>query len=137
MMQKAILRLQLPRLYVLPFSLLLLGLTHYSYRAKELLVCWLFLCSIFAALGLVLLATTLAWYAGQKLLELSSGAKTLIPKLALWLAQSLERVLSGPRIIASEASQPPAGPSVAAGILDRRACLVVELAPWVEGSVPK
>ena len=137
MILKVMLRRLLAGMFVLPFSALLLGIVRYSYRAKELLVCWLFFCSFFAALALLFLSAVLAWYAGQKLVELSRVVKTFIPKPALWLAQPLQESLSLWRIIVAESLKPPAGPAIAVSVLDPRSCLLVEAIPSIEVRVQK
>lgn len=47
------------------FSWPLLGLSLYSYRVRELLVCWLFFGGMFAALGSVVAGGMIAWYGGK------------------------------------------------------------------------
>jgi hypothetical protein len=44
---------------------LVLGLSLYSYRVRELFACWLFFFLMFAVLALVFVGGVLAWYAGQ------------------------------------------------------------------------
>jgi hypothetical protein len=46
------------------------GLAHYSYRAKELLVCWLFFCPFFALLAVLFLGSALASYASSSTSDL-------------------------------------------------------------------
>ena len=60
MIQKDIFRRLLAGFYFLQLSTLLLGLACYSYRVKELLVCWLFFCSLVALLALLFLGAVLA-----------------------------------------------------------------------------
>jgi hypothetical protein len=72
-MHKDILRRLLAGFYVLLFPALLLGLTRYSYRAKELLVCWLLFCSLFALLAVLFLGSVLACYAVHHLLNWPSA----------------------------------------------------------------
>jgi hypothetical protein len=69
MILKAILRLRLPGLCILFFTAILLALIRYSYRAKELLTCWLFFCSFFGVLALTSLGIALLCFAGQFLLR--------------------------------------------------------------------
>jgi hypothetical protein len=132
MTQKVILRRLLEVSYFLPFSVLLLGLAHYSYRAKELLVCW-----FFAVLALLLLSAVLAWYAGLKLVELALVAKTLAPNLALWLSQLLQEAVPRPRIIVAGALKTVALPLAAVTVLDPHSCLLIEIAPAAERDVLK
>jgi hypothetical protein len=44
---------------------LVLGLSLYSYRVRELFACWLFFFLVFVVLALLFLGGVLAWYAGQ------------------------------------------------------------------------
>ena len=44
---------------------LLLGLSLYSYRVRELVACWLFFITMFAVLALLILGAVLAGYAGK------------------------------------------------------------------------
>jgi hypothetical protein len=137
MTHKVILRRLLAVPYFLSFSVLLLGLAHYSYRAKELLVCWFLFCSLFAVLALLFLTAVLAWYAGLKLVELSLVAKTLAPNLALWLSRLLQEAVPRPRIIVAGTLETVAIPSAAVAVLDPHSYLVVEIAPAAERDVLK
>lgn len=47
------------------FSWLLLGLGLYSYRVRELFVCWMFFIGVLVALGLVIIGGVLAWRGGK------------------------------------------------------------------------
>jgi hypothetical protein len=96
MTQKVILRRLLPGFYVLQFSVLLLGLTHYSYRAKELLVCWLLFCSLFAVLALMFLCIVFAGFAGQLLVNWVRVAHAGIPELLACLEELPQEVISAP-----------------------------------------
>jgi len=137
MIQKAILRLQLPGLFILLFFAFLLGIIRYSYRAKELLVCWLFFCSCFAALVLILLGAVLTLHAGENLLKMLGVARKLIPKLALCLAQLLQQAISAPRIIAAGVPKTPADLSPTVDMLDTHSCLLIERVVSFEDRVPK
>jgi hypothetical protein len=53
--------------YLLQFTALILGLSLYSYHARELLVCWLFFIVLFVCLALIVLSGILAIYVGQYL----------------------------------------------------------------------
>jgi hypothetical protein len=55
---------------------LFLGLSLYSYRARELLACWLFFIILFAVLALLVLGAVLAWYAGKWAID---WARTTVP----------------------------------------------------------
>jgi hypothetical protein len=137
MIEKAILRLQLPGLYVLLFFALLLAFARYSYHAKELLVCWLFFCSLFAALALIFLGAVLSFFAWVNFVKLLAVARKLVPKLALYLAQLLQQVFSAPRIIAAGIPKTPAGLSASEDLLDTHSCLLIQGVVSLEGSVRK
>jgi len=111
--------------YFLGFSALLFGLTRYSYLARELLVCWLFFCSLFAVLALALFAAVLAGFAGQHLLKLLSVAKLVIPDLAATL------VAAPPPLLAAAAFKRPAGPCRPVFTLDSASFLLVESTPFL------
>jgi hypothetical protein len=136
MIQKAILRLQLPGFYVLPFFALLLAFARYSYRAKELLVCWLLFCSFFAALALILFGAVLTFHAGENLVKMLGVARKLAPKLALYLAQLLQRAISAPRIIVA-VPKTQAGFSASVDMLDTHSCLLIHGVVSFEESVRK
>ena len=55
---------------------LVLGLSLYSYRVQELLVCWLFFIILFVALALLVIGAVLAWYAGK---WATDWARTTVP----------------------------------------------------------
>jgi hypothetical protein len=131
-MHKDILRRLLAGFYVLLFPALLLALSRYSYRARELLVCWLFFCSFFALLALLFLGVVLAWYAGQLLIALSHVPKTVTPNLVQWLAQLLQESISTPCIVDAGALKPQTGSAVAVSVLDPSSCLLVEVVPTIE-----
>ena len=109
--------------YFLGFSALLFGLTRYSYLARELLVCWLFFCSLFAVLALALFAAVLAAFAGQHFLKLLSVAKLVIPDLAAALVAAPAPILS------VAAFKRPAGPCRPVFTLDSASFLLVESTP--------
>jgi len=132
------LMLRLPaRFYVLPPSAFLLGLTLYSYRLRELLVCWLFFCSFFALLALAFLGVALACYALENLGKWVGVAKIVIPELAVSLAKLLCEAISAPRIIVAGDLKTAAGPSTSVSVLDAHSCLLIEAAPPAEISVRK
>jgi hypothetical protein len=55
---------------------LVLGLSLYSYRVQELVVCWLFFIILFVVLALLVLGAVLAWYAGKWAID---WARTTVP----------------------------------------------------------
>jgi hypothetical protein len=129
MIQKHILRRLTLGFYVLLFSALLLGLTRYSYRAKELLVCWLFLSSLFAVLVLIVLGIVLACYAGQHLVNWVRVAKVAIPELVVCLAEFRQETSPSPQILVGETlklSAIPCGPEDA---LESASCFLIEIVP--------
>jgi hypothetical protein len=62
---------------------LLLGLSLYSYRVRELLVCWLFFSVLFVCVTLVILSGVLAVYAGEWLTVWARATAPVSPVLAL------------------------------------------------------
>ena len=135
MIQKAILRLQLPGLYVLPFSAFLLAVARYSYRAKELLVCWLFFCFCFAALALAFLGIGFAYSAVRHSFKWLSVVKVVIPELAVALTEVPKEPVSAPPVLAAailNLSLAPCAPRIA---LNSASCLRIELAPSSEDNV--
>lgn len=61
------------------FSWLLLGLGLYSYRVRELLICWLFFIGMLAALGVVITGAAIAWYGGKCALNWASPLVQVAP----------------------------------------------------------
>jgi hypothetical protein len=55
---------------------LFLGLSLYSYRVQELVVCWLFFIILFVVLALLVLGGVLAWYAWK---WATDWARTTVP----------------------------------------------------------
>ena len=102
MIQNRILRRLVAGSYVLPFFAFLLGLARHSYRAKELLVCWLLFCSFFAVVVLMFLGAVLACHAGYYLVTCVRAAYTVIPELVAGLAQPPEEDISAPRILIAD-----------------------------------
>jgi hypothetical protein len=137
MIQKAILRVQLPGFCVLPFFALLLAFARYSYRGKELLVCWLFFCSLFAALALIFLGAAFTFHAGKNLVKMLGVARKRAPKLALYPAQLLQQAISAPRIIAAGVPKTPAGFSDSVDMLDTHSCLLIHDVTSYEENVRK
>jgi hypothetical protein len=62
---------------VAQLSGLLLGLSLYSYRARQLAVCWLFFSLLFVLLALLMLGGAFACYAGKYEKRLSGLADRL------------------------------------------------------------
>ena len=108
MMHKNFFRRFLVGFYFLAFSALLFGLTRYSYRAKELLACWLLLCSFFAVVAVMFLCAVLAWYAGKYLVKWVSVTKTIIPELAVRFAELPQEAISGLGILIAGTLKTPA-----------------------------
>jgi hypothetical protein len=128
MIHKDLFRRFLVGFYVLAFSALLFGLMRYSYRAKELLVCWLFFSSFFAVLALVLFGAVLAAFAGQYFLKLLSVAKLVIPELATALAATPQRPFTVPPFLADATLKFPVGSCRPVVALDSASYLLVEAA---------
>ena len=137
MIQKDILRRLLAGFYVLQFCTFLLCLTCYSYRIKELLVCWLFFCCFFAVLAFVLLGALLAGYAGQYLLNLVGAANTVIPELVVSLAQIPQEVSAAPRILVAGALDPAVSTYAALPALDAHSSLLAAVPQLTNDDVLK
>jgi hypothetical protein len=135
MILKAILRLRLPGLCVLFFAAILLALIRYSYRAKELLTCWLIFCSLFAALALISLGIVFACFAGHFLLKRLSEVKTVIPELVEALLQAPQAPVSGPPFLSAASLNLPLAPSSPVIALDSASSLLIEVAPLSEDNV--
>jgi hypothetical protein len=131
MIQKDVLRRLLARFYVLQFATVVLCLTCYSYRVRELLVCWLLFCFLFAVLAIAFLAALLACYAGQYLLNWVGAANKVFPDLVVCLAELPQEASSGPRINVAGALEAGVGPTRAwmrlSSILVPRSRLQLEL----------
>jgi hypothetical protein len=111
MIPKDVLRRLLAGFYALQFSTFVLCLTCYSYRVRELLVCWLFFCFLFAALSIAFLTALLACYAGQYLLNWVGAANKVIPDLVVCLAELPQEASSGPRIVIAGTLEAVVGPT--------------------------
>jgi hypothetical protein len=135
MIQKAILRLQLPGLYALPFFALLLALARYSYHVRELLVCWLFFCSLFAALALISLGILFACFVGHLLLKWLSEVKAAIPELAVTLVEAPQESVSAAQILAAPTLNLSVGPCAPVIALHSASCLLIDLVPSSEDDV--
>jgi len=72
-------RLSRKRLILAQLCLLLLGLSLYSYRARELLVCWFFFTVLLVVLALGILAAVLACFAWKSLIDRVSIASPVPP----------------------------------------------------------
>ena len=139
MIEKDILRRLLARFYVLQFSTFLLCLTCYSYRARELLACWLFFCFLFAVLAIAFLCALLACYEGQYLLNWVGAANTVIPELVVCLAELPQEAVSGPRILVVGVLEPTVGPYATADVdvVDANASLLLAVPPSTGKGVSK
>jgi hypothetical protein len=135
MIHKHILRRLLPGFYFLQFSALLLGLSCYSYRVKELLACWLFFCSLFAMLAVMFLGAVLACYAGKYLVAWTTAVHTVIPELAVCLAEPPLDVVSVPHILVTGTPALSADPYTTVSALEVPPCLLIEVPASTETSV--
>ena len=129
MIQKNTLRRFLPGFYLLPLPALLLALSRYSYRAKELLVCWLFFCSLCALLAVLFLGSVLACYAVHHLLNWMSLAKTVIPELAVCLADTPQEAILCTPILPTGTLRLPGDMHAIADTLASDACLSLDIPP--------
>src|SRR5713226_1412001 len=66
---------------------LLLGLSLYSYRVRELVACWLFFIILFVVLALLTSGAVLAWYAGMYAARWARTTAPVVPVLALASAE--------------------------------------------------
>jgi hypothetical protein len=137
MIQKAILRRLLPGFYLLQFSTLLLCVACYSYRVKELLVCWLFFCSLFVLLALVFLGAVLVGYAGKYLVAWTTAVHTVIPELAVCLVELPLDVISAQRILVTGTLALSADPYTPVNALEVPPCLLIEVPASTEIAVLK
>ena len=138
MIQKVILRRLLPGFYVLQFSVLLVGLARYSYRAKELLVCWLFFCLLFAVLALMFLCIVFAGFAGQLLVNWVRVANAGIPELLACLEELPQEVISASRTFVAGTLKAGVGPYAFVDALGAHSDLPIQIAPSTEDDgVPK
>ena len=137
MIQKAFLRRLLPGFYLLQFSTLLLCVARYSYRVKELLVCWLFFCSLFALLALMFLGAVLVCYAGKYVVAWTNAVHTVIPELAVCLVELPLDVISAPRILVTGTLALSADPYTPVTALEVPPCLLIEVPASTEIPVLK
>ena len=76
---------------------MLLGLSLYSYRVRELVACWLFFIILFVVLALLTLGAILAWYAGMYAARWARTTAPVAPVLALASAEVHPETISGAR----------------------------------------
>lgn len=79
-----------PRLSL--YSGVLLGLSMYSYRIRELLICWLFFCLLFALLVLLTLAGVVVSHAGKYVLDWTNAGARVTP-IAVLLSSDIQKML--------------------------------------------
>jgi len=137
MIQKDILRRLLTGFYLLQFPALLLCAACYSYRVKELLVCWLFFCSLFVLLVLMFLGAVLACYAGKYLLAWTTAVHTVIPELAVCPGDLPLAVISAPLILVARTRALAADPYTTVNALKVPPCLLIEVPSPTEITVRK
>jgi hypothetical protein len=135
MLQKDILHRLLLGFYVLQFSAFLLCLACYSYRARELLVCWLLFCSLFAVLALMLLGFVLAFHAGRSLVKWMRAGDDVISELAVCRAELPPEAIAWPGILATGALK--AAPYAVVSVPDADSCVPIEIASPAEDDVSK
>ena len=135
MIHKDILRRLLTGFYFLQFSALLLCLGCYSYRVKELVVCWLFFCSLFALLALMFLGVVLVCYAGKYVVAWTNAVHTVIPELAVCLVELPIDIISTPRILVTGTLTLSADPYTPVNALEVPPCLLIEVPASTEISV--
>jgi|SRR5208283_3119229 len=73
----------------------LLVLSLYSYRAQELLACWLFFGLMFVALAPVILVGVLGFYAVKHLIRWASTAARVMPTTTMSPAEVHLKTISG------------------------------------------
>jgi len=76
---------------------LFLGLSLYSYRVQELVVCWLFFIILFVVLALLVLGAVLAWYAGKWATDWARTTVSLTPVPVLASAKVHLETIAGAR----------------------------------------
>jgi hypothetical protein len=74
---------------------LVLGLSLYSYRVRELVVCWLFFIILFVVLALLVLGAVLAWYAGIYASHWARTTAAVTPVLVLASAEIHLEAIAG------------------------------------------
>ena len=126
MIHKDLFRRFLTGFYALGFSALLVGLTRYFYLAKEILVCWLLFCSVFAVLALIIFGVMLGTVAGQYLLKMLSVAKLVIADLVAALVAAPQRSRAVPSILAAATHKFPAGSCNSVVPLESGSYLLIE-----------
>jgi hypothetical protein len=135
MLQKDISQRLLLGFYVLEFSAFLLCLACYSYRARELLVCWLLFCSLFAVLALMLLGSVLAFHAGRSLVKWMRAGNEVISELTVCLAELPPEAIAWPGILATGALKLAAAPYAVVSVPDADSCVPIEIASPAEDDV--
>jgi hypothetical protein len=73
---------------------LVLGLSLYFYRVRELLACWLFFTILFVVLALLVLGAALAWYAGKWVTDWARTTMPLTPVPALASAETHQEAIA-------------------------------------------
>jgi hypothetical protein len=74
---------------------LVLGLSLYSYRVRELVACWLFFILLFVVLALLILGGVLAWYVGIYAAHWARTTTPVAPVLALASAEIHLEAIAG------------------------------------------
>ena len=128
MIHRDISRRLLAGFYVLLSLVLLMGLVHFSYRAKELLVCWLLFCSFLAVLALILLGAVLAAFAGRYFLKWLGLAKLVIPELAARFTELPQEPVSGLGILVAGTLKTPASTGAFLDALEAHSGILIEVA---------
>ena len=101
------------------------------------MVCWLIFCSLFALLALMFLGTVLACHAGRYLVKWVSVVKTVVPELAVCLAELPLDVISAPRILVAGTLVLSADPYTTVNALEVPPCLLIEVPASTEIPVLK
>jgi hypothetical protein len=73
---------------------LLLGVSLFSYRVREFLICWLFFSLLFVGLVLVILAFGLVCYAGEYALHWATKTAPVAPVVGLGPGDLCPKVIS-------------------------------------------
>jgi hypothetical protein len=73
---------------------LLLGVSLFSYRAREFLVCWLIFSLLFIGLALLILAGGLAYYAGKCALNWATISARVTPVVGLGPSELCPKTIS-------------------------------------------
>ena len=116
---------------------LLLGLVFCSYRARELLVCWLFFGLFFAVLAVVLIGGVGAYSAGKYITERVLAIVPRTPELPIGLPEVPPEIIPGTIIDNSAACEVTAISQLPPEMLDRHPYLLIPAVATVEVSVQK